>query len=200
MSFVAPSQEDLNKDPFALIPEGSYHVIVEGVNSNPTSADGSYLDAVQVDFNILAGTVQGQAGSKLSQTFFLPSAKAKNGGAFQARMLTKLALAGDLIGAADLGGPIDPPWDDLLGQQMVIAVSHRKSTSKKDGKEYTNHQVDGAKIWHIHDPDVTAVPKDKQMLAELDGNSQPPQAQQAEQPQQSRRRETRPQEDRYAGL
>ena len=117
---------------------GMYHVLIAEVNDTFDK-----FDKVIVEFIILAGTVPGQEGLKLTE-FFATTEKA------MPRLVT-LAIATGLL---QPGERREVEFTDAIDREIIIKVDERKG---QDGKVYTNITWDG--MWSLNHPTVAEVPR-----------------------------------------
>lgn len=145
--------------------EGTYHCVVTEVFEGE-SKKGNPIEGVTVTFEVMAGTVEGQAGKSHTESLFLPTMSDKKP-EMKLRKLTALAIAGNVLQPADLGREVDIPFRDMVGSQMVVKFDHQM---EMDGNgEYTVKsqylQVAYSDMFHVDDPAVKAVPKSDDALS-----------------------------------
>lgn len=126
---------------------GRYHAIVNAVDATMTHE--KYPDQIMVEFQILAGTVPGQAGRKIS-TFF--SVKKDAG----AKRFAAFAVATGLTGLGEVK-TIDP--NHAIGRQLVIEVEEQEYQGK------ISKRVSWSGIYGLDHKDANDVPKDNTHLA-----------------------------------
>lgn len=144
---------------------GIYHLAISAVDTQPASKSGEALDGLQVSFQVLTGTVEGQEGKEFRQLFFYPSPSAKDGGKFAAKRLAMLGLATEVISRDQLGKSVDPNWDDMAARHFVAAV--------KEGSDPKYREIDGLKMWHVNHPDAAKYPKDAEVMEAMPMEWQP---------------------------
>lgn len=134
-----------------LIPAGKYHVRLDGAG-DVTSKSGT--PGTELTFVILVGPF---AGQEVKETVWV-SDKAQNRVVlFGARLgaLTQDPKTKKYVRAKD-----KHTFQDCLGAEVVIEVSHREY-DKKDGGKGKAAQVTFGGIWALDDKDVKDVPRAK---------------------------------------
>lgn len=126
---------------------GRYHAIVQAVDATMTNE--KYPDQIMVEFQILAGTVPGQAGRKIS-TFF--SVKKDAG----VKRFTAFAVAVGLMGYGEVKN-VDP--NHAIGRQLVIEVEEQEYQGK------VSKRVAWSGIYGLDHKDAKDVPKDQTHLS-----------------------------------
>ena len=146
---------------------GTFHCVVNEVREGESSG-GKAIDGLTVTLEVLAGTVDGQAGKTHSESFFLPTLQddeKKKG--MKLRKLTAMAIAGNVLQPENMGKEADIPFDSMVGCQMVVKFDHQM---EMDGNgQYTIKskyiQVAYSDIFHVDDPAIAAVPKNADALS-----------------------------------
>lgn len=160
---------------------GRYHAVVKDVSYMAKGADGKQFEVdesdsgaekVVVNFEVLAGTVPGQAGKAITE-YFAISEKALP-------RLQRLAICTGLLTPGEVER--DVLFSQAVGRQLVIEVEDNQYTNAS-GKEVKGVRVAYMGLWSIGNAAVADVPKDAEALA-LASKPAPPQAQQAAQAQQ----------------
>jgi hypothetical protein len=145
---------------------GTFHVVVNDVREGE-SRKGKPIDGLTVTFEVLAGTVDGQAGTSHTETFFLPSLDDNDkNAAMKLRKLTAMAVATNIVQPDQLGQEVDIPFTQMVGQQIVVKLERQM---EKDGAgKYTIEteyvQVSYSDLYHVDDPAVKDVPKNADAL------------------------------------
>jgi hypothetical protein len=147
--------------------EGTYHLCVLDVDEDPADYDG-----FKIQLQVLAGTVENQAGRSYWQGVNAPEDTHKDGGKFAKDVRKKLALVLGLVGQGVFGKKASVDWAEARGRQMVAKLKVRKWTSSK-GTTGESPEIDGLNMWRVDHPEVAAVPKDAEAMALL-GISVPP--------------------------
>lgn len=169
-SFTAP--ETTQGEGGGLTTPGTFHCVINDVVEGQTS-QGKPIDGITVTFEVLAGTVDGQAGKTRTETLFAPSIKdeereQKSGSPSMARKkLAALFIASNVMDPTKLGQAVNVDVAMMVGQQVVIAFERQM---EKDGNgKYTVEtqyiQISYADIFHVDDPDVKDVPKNEDALS-----------------------------------
>src|SRR5574343_354963 len=149
---------------------GQYHAAVLDVDDDPEG-----IEAIKVEFEVLAGTVPHQDGKQFTETFWRPNANHKDGGKFAAKKIYRFLKAVGLADEKALGRKVSIDWQAAKGMQLVVAVEEyeRKGADKKGNQRtYKGAQIEGLNIYPVDDPEVAAVPKDETALAMLPGKSE----------------------------
>ena len=140
---------------------GTYHVVVTAFNEEPEGKEG-VLDALEVEFQILAGTEGSEIGVGHTERFFRPDYNdTPKGGNFKKLRLTRLFLATGLATKASLGKEdveIDIP--SIVGKQLYIKLAENEWQGRK------TIRIGGADLWQVDDPAVAKLPRGKAGEAE----------------------------------
>ena len=94
MKFDAPETTDTGGGNWLKEP-GTYHMMVADTKEEPVSKSGTGLDAFQVTFQVLAGTVEGQEQKQCEVTFWNPKLTDKNEGLFARQKQAKFFVAAE---------------------------------------------------------------------------------------------------------
>ncbi len=148
------------REPEFLKP-GTYHVII--TNVEPLTSENQ-MDpyGFAIKMQVADGTVAGQTGKSLQARFNYPLASHKDGGKFCGRMLRVLFVATGLV-KPNATGRLNAEPGQLMDMQFVVATKARKYKDN-EGNERETIEVDGLKMFHIDEPDVANVPKNKQLV------------------------------------
>jgi hypothetical protein len=136
--------------------EGQYLLMVSNVEEKD--------QLTEFELTVCSGTVDGQAGRKLTEAWFHDVSTNKDGGKFARSRKLKLLLATGIFASieeARSGKPYEP--DQLLYRCFKAGVTHRTYT-KKSGGTGRQGQIDGLYIWAPNDPDAAHIPADKVTL------------------------------------
>lgn len=150
---------------------GTYHVVVTEVREGETHK-GTPIDGITITMEVLAGTIESQAGKTKNESLFLPSqkdlAKEEQTGtpAMSKKKIAALYIATNQMQPSDLGKSIEVDDQLMIGQQFVVEFDEQK---EMDGEgKYTvstgNIQISYSDIFHVDDPSVKAVPKNADAL------------------------------------
>lgn len=138
---------------------GTYHLAVNEVYDGVT-AKGTSIEGFIVDFQVLDGTTEGQAGKMLNLAFFSPKLNHKEGAqriALQAQ--TAFLIATNLIDPADLGKSVEIDLSAASGSQVV---------AKLNLDEYNGEsrlRLNYSDVWHVDDPRAKDAVKDADSIA-----------------------------------
>lgn len=152
------SAEELNESGFERVEPGQYHAVVAKVEVEPDTKTG-YLQGVRVTFQVLAGTVEKQAGRTFDDVWWWPRSDSKDGGKFANKRLVKLATATGVLPKNVIGKVKQvaaPDWPQMEGRHVIVGVKHDVQD------KYTHARVDsaGMAIWSLDDPAAAQVPRD----------------------------------------
>lgn len=172
MAFSFDAPETTQGEGGGLSVPGTFHAVINDVVEGQT-AKGKPIDGLTVTFEVLAGTVDGQAGKTRSETLFVPSLqdiqREEQSGtpSMPRKKLAALFIAANAMSPEQLGKPVNIDVATLVGQQLVIKFEHQK---EKDGQgKYTIEtqyiQISYSDIFHVDDPAVAAVPKNDESLS-----------------------------------
>ncbi|TWT65645.1 DUF669 domain-containing protein [Crateriforma conspicua] len=168
MSFDFDAPETTQNEGGATNEPGTYHVVVTETKEGESSK-GKPIDGVTVAVEILAGTVDGQQGKSHTESFFAPDLSQDESKQNNAkRKLAALFIAGGVMQPEQLGKPAKIEVGQMNGRQMVMKLERRMDKDEKTGKWNvpTNYvQVAYSDIFHVDDPEVSAVPKNAEALA-----------------------------------
>jgi hypothetical protein len=175
MEFDAPENQE--QDAAFLEQPGKYHCQVVWIEEEPRKQDGSMIaNAVfRAHCTVLDGTVAGQRGKECNLMFFAPKLTDKDNGEMAKK---KILFFAQSIGCASVAngkmvikfGPEvgEADYDEgdehigslhARGRQFVVEVE-----KDREGKYVTMRY---ANVWHVDNPVVKDVPKDKAALGLL---------------------------------
>jgi hypothetical protein len=171
MSFAFDAPETTTGEGGGLSTPGTYHVVINEVREGE-SATGKAIDGLTITVEVLDGTTKGMGGKTRSESLFLPSLKdqEKEQQSGQPSMprkkLAALFIAANAMQPDQLGKPVNVDTSKMVGQQCVIKFEHQM---EKDGDgKYTVPtqyiQISYSDIFHVDDPDVSAIPKSAEAL------------------------------------
>lgn len=137
---------------------GTYHMIVMGIDENPTKRDGGLIDNAffRASLTVLAGTVDGQKDKTVDLLFFYPKEGSKDGGAFATKQIDRFFIATGLIQEGQTDTDVDLNLQKACGRQIVA-----KLELDQDGKHL---RLSYADVWHVDDPACKAIPKNEESL------------------------------------
>lgn len=164
MSFEFDAPEKLDPDSNFLTEPGTYHFAVLRVDEQPTNKDGRPIDGFRVHCCALDGTSPGQQKKEIELMFFAPKMSDKNNGEFAKRKIARFAIATGIMPEATPGQRVTIDLQQAAGRQFAAEVEHGTT---QDGEKTKFLQLAWANVWHVDDPAVAKVPKDKAALALL---------------------------------
>lgn len=169
MEFEMEAPDSFEQEGEGLKQAGKYHSVVLGVEENPTTKDGKLIDnaVFRARCLVLDGTTQGQSRKEFELMFFSPKMSDKDGGKMAVKKIWFFTQAIGCSSIVDGKMKVDFGEDGAgaVGKQFVIDIEMRKST--KNGNEYINPSMVYCNAWHVDNPAVKDVPKDKAALALL---------------------------------
>lgn len=168
---------------------GRYHAAVKDVAYFAKGADGKQFEVdesdsgaekVVVNFEVLAGTVPGQAGKVITE-YFAISEKALP-------RLQRLAICTGLLSPGEAEREV--LFSQAVGRQLVIEVEDNHYTNAA-GKEVKGVRVAYMGLWSLGNAAVADVPKDAEAL-QYAGAAKPQPAPQERQQPATQQQETEP--------
>lgn len=169
---VAQAESDFGGG-FEELDAGTYHFVILESLINPPKHSGGVFYGFHCILQVRGGTRPDMIGRKLKGRFAFPNAtQTEKGQRFLRCKIFNLLVAVGIAQEEDrgtdksftycVGGEVEGK-DDLRGKQIVACVVTEPSKSTgTDGveREYLNPDIDGVKIYHVHNPEVAAIPKD----------------------------------------
>ena len=163
MSFDYQTGGDTSTGGKFLTEPGTYHCLVTAVTENPTNPKGELIDnaAFRVDLAILEGTSPNQKDKVKDFVLFNPKPSDKNEGAFAKKRFDFFFLAAGLLTKQQIENKekVSIDLQSAVGKQIVCKFQ------MDDNDKYL--ELAFADIFHVDDPAVKEVPKDKDSLAML---------------------------------
>lgn len=168
MAFQYETGGDLTTGGTWVSEPGTYHLLVTGIEEQPTKSDGTPIDnaAFKVDASVLGGTVPNQKDKVLDIVLFYPKPSDKNEGAFAKKKFDRFFLATGLASKEDLEQKDRQLSIDLQAAVGRNFVAKFEKETTKSGKERISLAF--AEIYHVDDPAVKDIPKDADSLAMID--------------------------------
>lgn len=167
---------DLSNGGAWLSEPGTYHLMIVEMQEEPTSKDGNLIPnaAFRVACVVGDGTVAGQKDKTTDITFFQPKSTDKNEGAFARKKIDRFFVAVGLATEQQIKDKAKLSIDlqDAVGSQFIAKLEKEKEDSKFLSLSF-------ADIFHVDDPAVAGIPKDKDCLSlippsqRLTGNQKP---------------------------
>ncbi len=164
--------DDDSLDMGMMVKEGTYHLVVESVDTEFTSKKKG-TPGVEFVCQVLNGTESSQKGKKLFEDFWYPTPNHdEDARAFLLQRIIKIARVLDLVPESALGkSGVKIPWEKSVGRQFVATVVYNYDKDDKEKKRPLGSQIDGMKMFRINDPEVAEVPKDKDTMALIVGGA-----------------------------
>lgn len=159
--FAVGNYDEMEPSEYTPIPPGNYHLAVSAVNPHPMKKSGEAVNGLELTFEVEAGTVEGQAKKTFRETFYWPSPANKDGGAFLAKRLGRLATVLKVAAPGQKFGQV--AWAEMAARHFVATLLN-ESYKGDNGKEFVSTKIDGLKMWHVASPHVANVPKDAEVL------------------------------------
>ena len=156
-----PEGED---KPAFLSKPGFYHVAVLAQNPQPIGKNQQYIDGLEVQFGVLAGTHLDQFDTSYTCIFIKGNANHSDGGRFCNLKLLKLFTALGLLGEHAPGQQTTLDTSLLVGRQCVIEVESKKNSEGSKNPDGFHIEFKGAQVFHVDDPAVKDVPKHPEFL------------------------------------
>lgn len=137
-----------------LTQPGTYHCVVTAVHEGTTSR-GKPISGFTVDLSALAGTVDGQKEKEKSLSLFNADLSRNESSQKWARKKqTAFVIAVGLLDPSKLGERVEINLQEAVGRQLVVNLEQGE---KGLDLAYAN-------IYHVDDPRVAKIPKDKEAL------------------------------------
>ncbi len=140
---------------------GQYHVIINVGKEVVSEKD---TPGTEIEFQVLAGTVPGQEGTVVVETFWQTE-----------RAISRLLAFAMSCGVLRPGENKDVSGPDYNGLQLVIEVQPRKYTDS-EGNEKETVEVSYNGFWEVGHPEVKDVPKDQNTIQQIGQVAQQPTA------------------------
>lgn len=165
MAYDYEAGGDLSTGGSWLAEPGTYHLIVESIDEQPTSKDGTLVPnaAFRVNCSVCDGTVGGQRDKTTDITFFRPKATDKNEGAFAKKKIDRFLLAVGLVTEQQVldKARVSIDLQQAVGRQFIAKLDKEKEDSKFLSLSF-------ADVYHVDDPAVAAIPRSKDHLSMID--------------------------------
>lgn len=161
--------DDLTGGSDFLNTPGTYHLLIDRIRVGLSSKD-SPMDGSTVEYTVLDGDVQGQAGKKGHVTLWdIKMDKPIEDQGVTVRCLTNFFLATNVLQPKDLGEEIDIKPEDAESHQVVIKLQYESKL--ENGKWVEDRKflrINFSDVFHVDDPAVASVPKDASALKVID--------------------------------
>jgi hypothetical protein len=159
MSFVMETTEDVGgaSDQYLSEP-GTYHCVITSM-AEGEGPKGSPIDGFTVGLAVLDGTVGGQKDKQTNLCLFSPDRSKDNKSQEWARKKqTAFVIAAGLLNLSDLGKKVNIDLNEAVGRQIVLTFENNEYNGQ------TQLRLAWANIYHVDDPRVAKIPKDKEAL------------------------------------
>jgi hypothetical protein len=171
LSFQAP--EDISGNAGNRLSEpGTYHLIVTNIREGE-GPNGKPCDGFTVEADVLAGTGKDCHGKSVKETLFMPNMKGtEDAQEMSLRKISAFCIATGVMTPDQLGKHVDLDVTKAVGKQLV--AQFEQQMAKDDKGKYTVPtkyiQIAYANIYHVDDPDVKDIPKEKEALKMRDAD------------------------------
>ena len=164
MSWEYETGGDLSSGGKFLKEPGTYHLLVSSVDEPPVLSKGNNpqpIDnvAFKVNLSVCDGTVEGQKDKTTDILFFAPKLGGKDDGAFARKKIDRFLVATGMLTEEQVlsKAKVSLNLQDIEGRQLVA-----KFQMDRDDKYL---ELAFSDLWHVDEPDVATVPKDKEALS-----------------------------------
>ena len=161
MSFVLDTTDDIGgsaSDQYLSEP-GTYHCVITSI-AEGEGPKGNPIDGFTVGLAVLDGTVGGQKDKQTNLCLFSPDpnrdAKSQD---WARKKQTAFVVAAGLLDLAKLGSKVSIDLNEAVGRQIVLTFENNEYEGK------ARLQLAWANIYHVDDPRVAKIPKDKEALS-----------------------------------
>lgn len=165
MGFEHQTGGDVSTGGSWLADPGTYHLCITDVQETPTNNKGELISnaAFRVACTVCDGTVPNQKDKTVDITFFNPKSTDKNEGAMARKKLDRFFLAVGLATEQQIESKAKLSIDlqEANGRQFIAQLEKEKEDSKFLSLSFAN-------LYHVDDPAVQAIPKDKAALNIID--------------------------------
>jgi hypothetical protein len=164
------SAEDVDLGSTYVSQEGTYHFVVNEMEDRPQDESGREQDYLQVTAIVLDGTAASQVGRQIRLRFFPPNLNSKDQGKFSKKKLTRLFEALGFTSPETRGKTVSLELDLAVGRQFVAEIERQTYEirhGKRAGQTGERFDLAYASIFHVDDPAVKEIPKQKVALAEI---------------------------------
>lgn len=170
MDFDAP--ETTEGEGGRVTEPGLYHLLITTVRDGEGPKGGT-IDGFSFEADALAANVGNVSGKSFGETVFAPDlSKAANVQAMAARKLAAFFIAANVMKPDQLGKKgISVDLGAAEGQQIIAKLRPQMNKNPGTGKYDVSSgflEINYSDIYHVDDPAVKAVPKDKEYLDTID--------------------------------
>lgn len=163
-----PTREEMDStDSNFLSKPGTYHFAVMNADEQPTyrggDKKGQLMDGFEIEAAVQAGPEKGK-----SHRFFIrnPNLSHKDQGAFCKAVRGRWLEAIAVVDPSQYGKTVTIELVNSSGNVLVMGrqfIATMKQEKSNNGKEYLD--LDGAKVWHIDDPNADKCERNQAALA-----------------------------------
>ena len=170
MAFEMDCPESFEQEGDRLREPGKYHVVVLGVEENPTNKDGKLIDnaVFRASLSVLDGTTAGQKDKQFDLIFFAPKMTHKDRGELARK---KIWFFADSIGCASVrDGKMHLDFSKAAARQACLEIEMQESKYRdQNGQEKVAHNPSlvYCNVYHVDNPAVRDWPKDAASLSLL---------------------------------
>lgn len=164
--FEMPESTDAGGGGFVEKP-GWYHFAVLAVDEEPTARDGSLINGFAVDLDVLDGDEPSEKKKQIRIVLFSADlSRGEKSVEFARKRQARFCLAVDILPKGRKPGEaVQIDLQQAVGRQLVAKLQHQKD---RETKEKTDRiELAFAELYHVDDPHVAKVAKDKAALGLL---------------------------------
>jgi len=170
MNFEAP--EDIQGDGGNYLTEpGTYHVVITAVKDG-LGPKGGAIDGFTFEMDVLAGTADGCSGKTHTECLFAPNlTKSEDNQTMSKRKLAAFFIATGVMTPDQLGKAVSIDVKKAEGAQLLIKLERQMLKNESTGKYDVPTkflQISYSDMFHVDDPAVKDVPKNKDALGMID--------------------------------
>lgn len=160
---------DLSTGGLWLAEEGTFHLNIVEMQEEPVDKNGNLIPnaAFRVACVVCDGTVAGQQDKTTDITFFRPKSTDKNEGAFAKKKIDRFLVAVGLATEQQIKekAKLSIDLQDAVGSQFIAKLELERDDNGQPKSRFLS--LSFADIFHVDDPAVAGIPKNKDCLALL---------------------------------